>query len=55
MDVLEKLKIWSDAAKYDVSCSSEGSNRKIKMEDLEMQRPVEYAIAGLMMEDVFLY
>lgn len=30
MDVLEKLKILSDAAKYDVSCSSSGSNRKHK-------------------------
>ena len=28
MDVLEKLKILTDAAKYDVSCSSSGSNRK---------------------------
>lgn len=28
MDILEKLKILSDAAKYDVSCSSSGSNRK---------------------------
>jgi len=31
MDVLEKLKILSDAAKYDVSCSSSGSNRKSKI------------------------
>jgi putative DNA modification/repair radical SAM protein len=30
MEVLEKLKILSDAAKYDVSCSSSGSNRKNK-------------------------
>ncbi len=30
MDVLEKLKILSDAAKYDVSCSSSGSNRRNK-------------------------
>lgn len=30
MDVLEKLKILADAAKYDVSCSSSGSNRKNK-------------------------
>lgn len=30
MDVLEKLKILTDAAKYDVSCSSSGSNRKNK-------------------------
>jgi len=28
MEVLEKLKILADAAKYDVSCSSSGSNRK---------------------------
>ena len=30
MDVMEKLKILTDAAKYDVSCSSSGSNRKNK-------------------------
>ncbi|MBS4881726.1 MAG: putative DNA modification/repair radical SAM protein [Peptoniphilus harei] len=30
MELLEKLKILSDAAKYDVSCSSSGSNRKNK-------------------------
>ncbi|AOY78316.1 putative DNA modification/repair radical SAM protein [Clostridium formicaceticum] len=28
MDLLEKLEILADAAKYDVSCSSSGSNRK---------------------------
>lgn len=28
MDLMNKLKILSDAAKYDVSCSSSGSNRK---------------------------
>ena len=28
MELKEKLKILSDAAKYDVSCSSSGSNRK---------------------------
>ncbi|MCI5643329.1 MAG: putative DNA modification/repair radical SAM protein [Peptoniphilus sp.] len=28
MELIEKLKILSDAAKYDVSCSSSGSNRK---------------------------
>ena len=27
MSVMDKLKILSDAAKYDVSCSSSGSNR----------------------------
>ncbi|WP_373897338.1 putative DNA modification/repair radical SAM protein [Haloimpatiens sp. FM7315] len=30
MDIFEKLKILSAAAKYDVSCSSSGSNRKNK-------------------------
>lgn len=30
MDIQEKLKILSDAAKYDVSCSSSGSGRKAK-------------------------
>lgn len=28
MDLIEKLKILSNAAKYDVSCSSSGSKRK---------------------------
>ena len=28
MDLLEKLKILADSAKYDASCSSSGSNRK---------------------------
>ena len=28
MDIQEKLEILSDAAKYDASCSSSGSNRK---------------------------
>ena len=27
MDVMRKLEILSDAAKYDASCSSSGSNR----------------------------
>ena len=34
MDVMEKLKILSDAAKYDVSCSSSGSQRKNKKDGL---------------------
>lgn len=28
MDILDKLKILSDSAKYDASCSSSGSRRK---------------------------
>lgn len=34
MDILKKLEILSDAAKYDVSCSSSGSNRKNKKDGL---------------------
>lgn len=34
MDILKKLKILSDAAKYDVSCSSSGSSRKSKKGEL---------------------
>ena len=30
MDLNEKIKILSDSAKYDVSCSSSGSSRKNK-------------------------
>ena len=30
MEILDKLKILADSAKYDVSCSSSGSNRKNK-------------------------
>lgn len=39
MDVLDKLKILSDAAKYDVSCSSSGSNRKNKQGGLGNASP----------------
>lgn len=39
MDVLEKLKVLSDAAKYDVSCSSSGSNRKGKKGQLGSASP----------------
>jgi len=34
MDTIEKLKVLADAAKYDVSCSSSGSNRKNKKDGL---------------------
>ena len=30
MEILDKLKILADSAKYDASCSSSGSNRKNK-------------------------
>jgi putative DNA modification/repair radical SAM protein len=34
MDIKEKLRILADSAKYDVSCSSSGSNRKSKKSDI---------------------
>ena len=34
MEIREKLRILSDAAKYDVSCSSSGSNRNSKKGDI---------------------
>lgn len=34
MEISEKLRILSSAAKYDVSCSSSGSNRKSKKGDI---------------------
>ena len=35
MNIQEKLKVLTDAAKYDVSCSSSGSNRKNKENGIE--------------------
>ena len=43
----EKLRILSDAAKYDVSCSSSGSSRK------NTSNGLEYAIHGRQTGDVF--
>ena len=37
--IREKLQILADAAKYDVSCSSSGSNRKIRIKDSEIPVP----------------
>jgi hypothetical protein len=38
--IREKLQILADAAKYDVSCSSSGSNRKNKGKGLGIQETV---------------
>ncbi len=39
MDIKEKIRILSDAAKYDVSCSSSGGNRKNKKDGLGNANP----------------
>ncbi|WP_373564537.1 hypothetical protein [Sphingobacterium sp. E70] len=48
-----KLKILADAAKYDVSCSSSGGKRKIRMA-LVMHQRVGFAIPIRRMADVSL-
>mgnify|MGYP000556250069 CR=1 FL=1 len=54
MEIGEKLNILADAAKYDVSCSSSGSSRKIWPAAWEMLSTAEYAIHGQQMVGVFL-
>ncbi|WP_434631067.1 hypothetical protein PQ689_11090 [Thermoanaerobacterium thermosaccharolyticum] len=53
MELHDKIRILADAAKYDVSCSSSGSNRENKMAVSGMHRFTEYAIVGLMMEGAY--
>ena len=53
--IREKLQILADAAKYDVSCSSSGSDRKNKNKGLGMPAIQEFAIAILKMAAVYLY
>ena len=42
MTLKRKLEILSDAAKYDVACTSSGVDRKGSMESLDL-RPIEQA------------
>ena len=53
MDLQKKLEILSDAAKYDVSCSSSGSSGRGDSSSLAILRQAESATAGLMMAAVF--
>jgi predicted DNA-binding helix-hairpin-helix protein len=55
MDVNEKLSILSDAAKYDVACTSSGVDRSSRVVDWGIQKPVVYVIHFLLTEDVFLF
>lgn len=54
MEIGEKLNILADAAKYDVSCSSSGSSRKIWPAAWETLSTAEYVIPGQQMGGVFL-
>ena len=53
MEILDKLKILADSAKYDVSRSSSGSNRKNKKGQLGNAAISEYGYSWPMMGDVF--
>jgi len=55
MEIIDKLRILADAAKYDVSCSSSGSNRKNKGNGIGNGHLSGICHAGLMMEDVYPY
>ena len=52
--IREKLQILADAAKYDVSCSSSGSDRKNKNKGLGMPVIRVFAIAIPKMAAVYL-
>ena len=55
MNLYEKLKILADSAKYDASCSSSGSRRQNTRVELETEIFLVFVIAGVQMEDAFLY
>lgn len=55
MDLMEKLTILSDAAKYDVACTSSGVDRKGTGKGMGIPLPRESAILFLLMDAVFLF
>ena len=55
MPVEEKLKILTDAAKYDVACTSSGTERKATVPGSEIAFPVVFATAFLQTADAFLF
>ena len=55
MSLLEKLNILSDAAKYDVACTSSGVDRQNDGNGIGTVRRLEFVIVFQQMEDVFHY
>ncbi len=53
MSIYEKLNILSDAAKYDVACTSSGTKEKVMVPEWETVHSVEFATVFRQMEDVF--
>ena len=55
MDITKKLQILSDAAKYDISCSSSGSKRKNTKNGIGNAASNGICILLLLMEDASHY
>lgn len=55
LSIMDKLTILSDAAKYDVSCSSSGVERGNNGKGIAILKRVEYATALVQMAGVFLF
>lgn len=54
-DIMEKLKILSDAAKFDVACTSSGASRSGNGNDRGVHLPVEYVIRLQLMAGVYRF
>lgn len=54
-DIMEKLKILSDAAKFDVACTSSGASRSGNGTDMGVHLPVEYVIRLQLMAGVYRF
>ncbi len=54
-DIMEKLKILSDAAKFDVACTSSGASRSGNGNDMGVHLPVEYVIRLQLMAGVYRF
>lgn len=54
-DIMEKLKILSDAAKFDVACTSSGASRSGNGNDMGSALPVEYVIRLQLMAGVYRF
>ena len=55
MDVFEKLKILTDAAKYDVACTSSGVNKRAQAGQIGALPPLAFVIVFPQMGAVFLF
>ena len=54
-DIMEKLKILSDAAKFDVACTSSGASVRVMEMIWGVHLPVEYVIRLQLMAGVYRF